>query len=432
MATWENGLRRRRTDGRIGNHNFDAQTHQQLYDKIHGGPGYPAAQTVDDAWARFLTVMKTAQVELERAIRESGAVWQGAAGERFAAGNTPLVQWAEDARAAAIVTRESLEAQALSYVDAKGKMPEPVEVTSTANDDFWGVPAGFTHLVGGQTDQDVEEARAQEAKRLAVAVMNGYRDRASAAVESLGEFVPPPSVTTQVVEPAAVERSEVVQTTRTTTPERTPTSDREAPGSVEPSGPVAPSGSVVPSGSVTPEDKDVGRTATSAVTTPSDSPSRPTPGPVTLPQQASAPLTSAAPVGIVPPGSRPTASSPSHPGRSSGKAASGGGAGRGAGAMKPFSPGLPGGGRAAPAPGPGGSTGIGNDAQVNRANAAATVRGSTGGPPLTAGLAGAPQSAQADDDVEHETAPYLQEVDDVWGVDAIPRVAPPVIGEDDR
>lgn len=423
MGTWEHGLGRRHGGGAIGNHNFDAQTHRQLYDKIHGGPGYSAARTVDDAWGKFLDVMDTARAELEKAIRASGAVWQGAAGEGFTDSNAPLVQWADDARAAVVASRASLESQALSYVDAKGRMREPVEVTSTANEDFLGIPAGFTHLVGGQTDQDVQEAQAQEAKRFAVAVMNGYRDRASAAVESLGEFTPPPSVTTQVVEPTAVERSGRPENP-TSTQERT-TSEEERPGPAEPSVHAAP------------EAGDVDRTATSAVTAPSDTPPRSTPGQVTPPQHAPAPPTTS-PVGIASPASRSSATHrpTGRPGGSSAKPGSGakGGTSRGAGggAVKPYSSGPHGGSAAAPAPGPGGSSGVGNESPANRTSTAAAVRGVTGSPPPAGGLTTAPRTADGEDDLDHETAPYLEEVEDVWGVDAVPRVAPPVIGEDDR
>jgi hypothetical protein len=423
MGTWEHDLGRRRTDGSIRDHNFDAQSHRQLYEKIHGGPGYPAAQTVDDAWTKFLDMMKTARIELETAIRESGAVWQGAAGERFTSSNAPLVQWADDARTAAIVTRASLESQALSYVDAKDTMPEPVEVTSTSNDDFLGIPAGFTHLVGGQTDQDLQEERAQEAKRLAVAVMNGYRDRASAAVDSLGEFVPPPSVTTQVVEPATAERNEIQPTRISTSRDKMPVPDE--PGYVE------------PRGSAVTESHDVDQTGTSAVTTPHETSSRPTPGTVTTPSNAPAPPATT-PVGV-PLANRPSSpvnSSPHAPGNPR-KAATGGasrGFGGGAsgrmggGSARPFSPG---GNPATPTPGPGGSTGIGNDTHPNRPTAAPapTRAGATAGPPAT-GLASAPQAAKGEDDREHQTAPYLEELDDVWGEDSVPRVAPPVIGED--
>lgn len=45
-------------------------------------------------------------------------------------------------------------------------------------------------------------------------------------------------------------------------------------------------------------------------------------------------------------------------------------------------------------------------------------------------MAGAPQGGRGEDDVEHKAAPYLEEPDDVWGEDSMPRVAPPVMGDD--
>jgi hypothetical protein len=46
------------------------------------------------------------------------------------------------------------------------------------------------------------------------------------------------------------------------------------------------------------------------------------------------------------------------------------------------------------------------------------------------GMAGAPQRGQGEDDIEHKAAPYLEELDDIWGQDSAPLVAPPVIGDD--
>ncbi|MBY8850773.1 PPE domain-containing protein, partial [Saccharothrix sp. MB29] len=156
---------------------------------------------MDDAWNSFRAVMGNAKGELESAVRDAGVVWVGAAGEKFGDSAAPLVQWTEDARVAGVETHNAFSAQTSHYSGAKTRMPEPVEVTSTANDDFFGIPAGFTHLVGGQTDQDVQEQQANEAKREAVRVMNGYRDDAYWSVNLLGTFVPPPQVTLQVVEP---------------------------------------------------------------------------------------------------------------------------------------------------------------------------------------------------------------------------------------
>ncbi|QFZ17596.1 PPE domain-containing protein [Saccharothrix syringae] len=421
----------------IGNHNFDAQSHRQLYDKIHGGPGHAAAQAVDDAWNDFRAVMGNAKAELTSAGAEAGASWIGAAGERFTAGNAPLVQWAEDARAAGVETHNSFLAQTSHYSGAVTGMPEPVEVTSTANDDYWGVPAGFTHLVGGQTDQDVQEQRAQEAKREAVRVMNDYRDGASAAVDSLGAFTPPPAVTARVVEPATAGQPEAQRhqqhsphvaehrwgTTNPPTDRGTPVPDGQ---------PVPPA--VAPIG---------GDTGTSGVTTPSDAAARPAPVPVPPPQHAPPPPPAAAPFAPGPMGPSPlgTRNPPAGARGTRGFGGTpGGGAPGGRGSGGPGggprwaggTPGQPGHGADRPL-GPGTSSGIGGARQPTDRPGAGTpaARGGTGGP-VAGGPAGAPQRGRDEDDLEHRTAPYLEELEDVWGQDDVPAVAPPVIGDDHR
>ncbi|MFD0204695.1 MULTISPECIES: PPE family protein [Saccharothrix] len=425
----------------IGNHNFDAQSHQQLYDKIHGGPGHSAAQAVDDAWNSFRAVMGNAKSELESAVRDAGAVWVGAAGEQFAGSTAPLVQWAEDARVAGVETHDSFSAQTSYYSGAKTTMPEPVQVTSTANDDFLGIPAGFTHLVGGQTDQDVQEQQANDAKREAVRVMNGYRDGASSAVNSLGTFAPPPQITTQVAEPQ-FEQSEAQRqysqrfsdgqwsTPASTDPSRTTSTPQQQP--VSPPPVVAPIG---------------GDTNTSGVGTPQDLAPRPTPTPIAPPPYTPAPPQP--PLAVPPPGmirpnplpnpyDRRNPSGGNPPGQGPGQGVprgfGGGPTGAPGGAPRfggglPGQPGMPGhGGQPF---GPGSSSSVAGDQHATRAAAQGTpgARGAAGSP-MMGGMAGAPQGGQGEDDIEHKAAPYLEELEDVWGVDSGPLVAPPVIGDD--
>ncbi len=394
---------------------------------------------MDDAWNGFRAVMANTKSELESAIRDAGAVWVGAAGEQFAGGTAPLVQWAEDVRTAGVETHNSFAAQTSYYSGAKTRMPEPREVTSTANDDFLGIPAGFTHLVGGQTDQDVQEQQANEAKREAVRVMNGYRDGASSAVDTLGAFTPPPQVTTQVIEPEFEQPEAQRQysqqftegqwsTTAPTEPNRTT--------SVPPQQPVSTPPTIA---SVGGDD-----TNTSGIGTPPDLTPRPTPTPV--PPPAHTPGPPQPPIGVTPPGMirpnpnrydqrTPPANNPPRRGPVTGtpRGLGGnlpGGAPQGGtprfGGGAPGQPGMPG------QPfGPGSSSGVGaGDTQANRAaTGPAGARGAAGSP-MMGGLAGTPQGGQGEDDIEHKSAPYLEELEDVWGEDSAQRVAPPVIGDD--
>ncbi|MFJ6676418.1 PPE family protein [Actinosynnema sp. NPDC091369] len=424
--------------GGIGSHNFDAQSHEQLYDKIHSGPGHSAVQAVDDAWNSFRAVMGNAKSELESAIRDAGVVWVGAAGERFTGSAAPLVQWAEDARVAGVETHNAFSAQASHYSGAKTRMPEPVEVTSTANDDFLGIPAGFTHLVGGQTDQDVQEQQANEAKREAVRVMNGYRDGASSAVSLLGTFTPPPQVTTQVTEPtfeqseAQSRYSQQFSDGRWSTPATTDTSRTTT---AQPQQPVGPPPAVAPIG---------GDTNTSAVgTTPEVAP-RPGTTPITPPPYAPGPPQP--PVAVPPPRmirpksvpdfhDRRTSFGGNPPGKGTGSGIPKGIGGNPPGGASRFGGGLPGvpghPGHGGQPFGHGSSSGMAGEQHANRAGAggAAGARAAAGAP-VVGGMAGAPQGGRGEEDIEHKAAPYLEELDDVWGEDSMPRVAPPVIGDD--
>lgn len=430
--------------GGIGNHNFDAQSHEQLYEKIHGGPGHSAAQAVDDAWNSFRAVMGNAKSELESAIRDAGVVWVGAAGERFTGSAAPLAQWAEDARVAGVETHNAFSAQTSHYSGAQTRMPEPLEVTSTANDDFFGIPAGFTHLVGGQTDQDVQEQQANEAKREAVRVMNGYRDGASSAVSLLGTFTPPPQVTTQVTEPT-FERSEAQSRYSQQFSDgqwsSTTSTDTGRTTSPQPQQPVSAPPAVAPTG---------GETNTSAVGTTPDVVPRPGPTPITPPPYTPGPPQP--PVAVPPPGMirpnpvpgfydrrTPSGGNPpnSNPGKGTGPGVPKGFGGSPRGGAPGFGGGLPGvpgrPGHGGLPFGPGSSSGIAGDQHASRAGtssaAAAGAKGAAGNP-MVGGMAGAPQGGQGEDDIEHKAAPYLEELDDVWGQDSMPRVAPPVIGDD--
>ncbi|QQQ78039.1 PPE domain-containing protein [Saccharothrix sp. 6-C] len=417
--------------GGIGNYNFHAQSHKQLYEKIHDGPGHSAAQAVDDLWNSFQVVMGNAKSELESAIRDSKAVWVGVAGEKFTGSTAPLVQWAEDALTAGAATQKSFDDYTKQYIDAETRMPEPVEVTSTANDKFFGIPAAIVHKLDGQTDQDIQEKQAQEAKNHAVDVMNSYRDSAAATVDRLGTFVPPPQVTTQVTEPTFQQSEAQSQYSRQF-------SDRQWNGdtgtSRMPSQPQQPvPQAVAPTG---------GDTSTSAVGTTPDIAPRPGPTPITPPPYTPGPPQP--PVAVPPPGmirpnpgfyDRRTPPGGNPPGKGTGPGVPKGFGGNPAGGTPRFGGGLPGvpgqPGHGGQPFGPGSSTGVGGDAHTNRtAQAGAAGARGAAGSPMTGGMAGAPQGGKGEDDIEHKAAPYLEELDDVWGEDSMPRVAPPVIGDD--
>ena len=192
-----------------GRYNWDGSSHQRLYDEIHGnagffgtdGAGVSGAHGAQDGWAELAALMARAYWRTEAALAKAGAEWEGGAADAMRSGVTPLSQWAVDAHDASAASAHSTETHVLSYSAAKNTMPEPVKVTSTANSDGLGIPAMYTHLLGGQTDQDKQEAAAQEAKAEAVRIMSGYEAESGFAQAGVGQFVPPPSVTVAVAPP---------------------------------------------------------------------------------------------------------------------------------------------------------------------------------------------------------------------------------------
>ncbi|MGW4214654.1 PPE domain-containing protein [Lentzea sp. NPDC004789] len=391
----------------LGDYNFDAKSHQELYDKIHADDGASFAQTVEDAWNGFRAVMGNAKAEIEAAYRDAGVHWAGTAGEAFSGAMAPLAQFAEDARAAGVQTHRSMQAQQSFYHGAKNGMPPPVQVSSTANDDFLGIPAGMTHLLGGQTDQDIEEQEANEAKREAVRVMKTYRDGAASSVTSIGTFVPPPQVTTQVAETPIQQPSnpQTQYAQQWSSQQRTTSTGEQLTQSRQQQQSDAP---LVLQG-----EDDI--TGTSAYQPSTDTVPRPTPSPG--PQHTPNPQPPIS--GPVPPTMRPPGATPA-----------GGTSPRGSsGASTPrFGSGMAGQLGRGPAAGVGA---LGEAAQAGRGGQGASgARGATGTP--GAGVAGAQQRGQDEEDKEHKSAPYLEELDDVWGEGTIPAVAPPVIGEDQQ
>jgi len=409
----------------MSGHNWDAYSHETLYDQIHGkagfvggvllgreaGSGVSGASGAQDGWGRLAAVMENARERTEAALRRAGVEWEGSAFESMTAGITPLAQWAADSNTAGTASQSSVDAHVGAYSAARNTMPEPVRVTSTANSDVGGIPAAFTHLFGGQTDQDRQEAVAQEAKAEAVRVMHDYDHESAAAKDSVGRFVPPPSVTVTVA-PTQMASTDISDSSQ---PWRGP--DGGGGESTRASGHT--SGTAVAG----PTPPSVGPPSSLPATTPSGTTPAGSPPPPTSPTRTSL-LNPQQPGGTPPPKQLPARHGPSdattgHGPGSGARSFGNGGGRRAAGAA----PGSPGGGRGAiPL---GGGTGPMAE-PAGRAGSGAGIRGGGG-----TGMAAAGGRNDGDEDKEHRSAEYLRSHNDSFWDDTDP-VAPPVIGEDDE
>jgi len=399
-------------------YNWDNYSHQTLYNQIHGngglflpdGAGVSGVAGAQDGWGKLAALMAQARERTEAALAKAGAVWEGGAADSMRSGVTPLAQWAADAHTAATASQSSTDDFVNSYSSAKNRMPEPVPVTSTANGDFAGIPAGFTHLLGGQTDQDKQEAAAQEAKSEAVRVMSGYESESNGAQSGVGQFVPPPSVTVDVA-PTQPKGGDVIPVGVSEWPGTGQTIDDgggRQPGDTRGPGATPPPGSgPVP---------HAGDTSVPQGTTPST---------VATPPPGVKPLTVNAPFGPdqYRPGSAPLLSG-------FGTVGTPGEQGSGSGGRGPAGDGVERSPSAGRTPGRGGMAGAGGLAEepvVGRAGATGTA-GARGAGGMGMGPAG--NRAEGDEDKEHESAEYLVgSHDSFW--DDTPPVAPSVIGDEE-
>lgn len=172
-------------------HRWQGYDHAELYRRIHSGPG-PAASIASVArWVEVADALTEIDADLGRAITESGSGWEGAAGERARDALSPLGRWAADATTAATAMRASSEGQADNIGRARADMPAPLEVTAERPSAFM---TGFTHLFGGQTDYEKQEAAARNAEQRAFEVMRGYEAATTETMSALGRFSRPPDV----------------------------------------------------------------------------------------------------------------------------------------------------------------------------------------------------------------------------------------------
>jgi hypothetical protein len=145
--------------------------------------------------------------ELHTGVLRSGAVWEGNAADEARAGLNPLAAWADDAKAGAEVMRISAEVQADLVSKARADMPPPIQVTA---EEPGTLVSGFTHLLGGQTDYEVQEKAHDAAQDRAREVMATYASGTTSNTSTLGQFHQPPQLVINANQVAHAQGSPVV------------------------------------------------------------------------------------------------------------------------------------------------------------------------------------------------------------------------------
>ncbi|MFD4674174.1 PPE domain-containing protein [Lentzea sp. NPDC058450] len=175
----------------MADHRWQGYSHKELYERIHSGPGASASFASMQRWEGVSSALTEINDDLHKGITLSGAKWQGKAAEIAQSGLNPVAAWADSARSGADVMRVSAELQAGYVAKARADMPKPVAVTA---EQPGALVTGITHLFGGQTDHEKQEAAQDAAERRAREVMSTYASSTTANTSTLGQFSQPPQL----------------------------------------------------------------------------------------------------------------------------------------------------------------------------------------------------------------------------------------------
>lgn len=170
---------------------WQGYSHQELYDQLNSGPGAEAATPAVDTWAGLSQALEELQQDIGAGVRASGASWEGVAADSARDALNPLGDWAQQASTAADMMRVSTELQAGLLAKARADMPAPVPVTAEQPN---AVVSVLQHLLGEQTDHEIQEAAANAAEQKAFQVMAQYESGTSDNTASLGDFGEPPTL----------------------------------------------------------------------------------------------------------------------------------------------------------------------------------------------------------------------------------------------
>jgi hypothetical protein len=386
--------------------------HPKVYAEIESGPGVTAASQAAANWRdQISAAFADADAALDRVLKDSEIMMQGAAGDQSRDAVTPLSQATRGAIDVAAQAGAAVQQQAQGSADFKNGFPPPYQVPPDnigwgdyVNPISYGVKSGVRAAHEEHHDQVEAQARQQ---------YESYTQATNDRVNGIQQFAPPPTFTGDV---ASASTTPVNKIDPSTGYNGTSNTSADQPSTERTSYNAAPSTSTPPD-----EQSPVGPAPQVPAESGSAWATPPTAGPTPLP---SAPTPTPVPGGgggfvggaVIPPGGTGGTPVPGTGGRVGTGTGPGVGPGTGAGVR---GGGNVGGGRAGV-----GSLVPGSGAGVGASGAAA--RGGAGG---VAGAAGAPGRGQGSDEDKEHTNKYAKPTDEAWKELGLPKTAPPVFGD---
>src|SRR5436305_349776 len=91
---------------------WQGHEHSELYHMIHSGPGPGASDAQNQYWSSLTTELQAIDDELNKALGDMKATWEGTASDDANSASTPLQAWAGDAQTGSSVMHASTVDQA--------------------------------------------------------------------------------------------------------------------------------------------------------------------------------------------------------------------------------------------------------------------------------------------------------------------------------
>jgi hypothetical protein len=374
---------------------------------------------------------------IEQAVKDSGASWEGAAGDAARSKTSPLATWAEVTGESASSVATTSDSLGQAYVDAKYKMSKPPEVPDKPFLNDWRP---------WDTDYDKAVEQNQKVNEQNMQAFSQYGETVMASTDNMPTFISPNADDAKMQEDRGGKIIDKVDPPGTGDP-YTPPGKGQPPGTDNPPGSNDDTNTSQwkpPTGDDTTNpsrlDPNDPRNRPPGIGDPNDPRNRPPTGDPNIP-----------------PGGRWDPNNPNDPrnrgrfdpndprnrqGGLNGPGARGGGGGGGGGAGggrgMGGGPGGLGGAAAAKVGGPGGmgggfggAAGVGEQGRGGAGGFGPAGAGGAAGRGGAAGMGaggmgGAGGKGQGEEDTEHKSASYLQETEDIFGDGTM--VAPPVIG----
>lgn len=165
---------------------------KRVYGWFHDGKG--PAQTTDagqGVWSNVAARQATASELINKAVRDSGASWGGAAGDQMRGSTSPLASWADAAGASATAGSTTMADLSDAFRTTQNSVQRPVDVP----DKPW-----YNGWVPWDTDYDDAVKRSSAVDEANMQALNAYAERANSSMSSMPKFESPNSSTAIVAE----------------------------------------------------------------------------------------------------------------------------------------------------------------------------------------------------------------------------------------